>query len=346
MRFPLYSILILLVLIFSSCDEEPREKLPDISGINIDVPINRFDLSLGLIDTNSISSSLNELESQYPNLYPIYFERVLSLGKNPKVSMEDDIRGYLTNTNTRNILDTVKVEYREMAAFEQQFNKAFSYLKYYLPDFNPPHLYTLVSDFGLQRFLFDDVEADGIGIGLDMFLGETFPYKSLDPQNPAFSDYLTRSFNKDHLVRKVMEMIIGDQIQNRSGVRLIDQMIFNGKKLYLLDKVLPMVSDTVIHEYSARQLSFCKASELEMWSFFVEEELLYETNQSKIGKYLNPSPSSPNMPAAAPGRTANYLGLQIIKAFMRKHPEMSIIDLFAWNDSQALLDKSRYRPKR
>lgn len=55
--------------------------------------------------------------------------------------------------------------------------------------------------FAYQGFIFDDNGADGLAIGLDMFLGGKFPYSILGTKK-MFSNYMTRTYNKDHLYKK------------------------------------------------------------------------------------------------------------------------------------------------
>ncbi len=339
---------IFLVSIFFiyGCQEDERESIPDVSHIQMELNVQRFDQSVFQLDTNSMAESFDALDQKYPHLTSLYFDRVLALPSKTQEERLSNAKAYITNVNSRNLYDTVQLVYPKLDKIEDDLVKAFKYFKHYFPSFNAPHLYAIISDFGYQRFIFPDGEQDGVGIGLDMFLGENFPYKELDPQNPSFSDYLTRAFNQDHVAKKVIELILDDQMPQSPGIRLLDQMITNGKKLYLMDKILPFKNDTVVMEYSLKQLEWCKENELQMWSFFVDENLLYETNGQKINKYLNPAPTSPNMPAMAPGRTANYLGWQIVKAYMRKFPETTIMEMLQISDSQDFLEKSRYRPKR
>ena len=51
------------------------------------------------------------------------------------------------------------------------------------------------------------------------------------------------------------------------------------------------------------------------------------------------------MPTEAPGRTGDYIGWQIIRAYMKRYPETSLNDLIKMNDSQMILEKSKYKPK-
>ena len=52
------------------------------------------------------------------------------------------------------------------------------------------------------------------------------------------------------------------------------------------------------------------------------------------------------MPTEAPGRTGDYIGWQIIRAYMKRYPETTLSDLIKMNDSQTILEKSKYKPKR
>jgi len=52
------------------------------------------------------------------------------------------------------------------------------------------------------------------------------------------------------------------------------------------------------------------------------------------------------MPPEAPGRTANWIGWKIVKAYMNRHPEVTPADLLNIKESQKILDGSRYKPRR
>jgi hypothetical protein len=52
------------------------------------------------------------------------------------------------------------------------------------------------------------------------------------------------------------------------------------------------------------------------------------------------------MPKESPGRTANFMGWQIVNAFMKRNPGMPIEEMLAFKDAQLFLKKSRYQPKK
>ena len=143
-----------------------------------------------------------------------------------------------------------------------------------------------------------------------------------------------------------MEVLVADNLGPVTGNRMLDHIIHNGKKLYILDRLLPETPDTVIMEYTKDQLNWVAENESNIWTYFTSEELFYEIDFNKFQKYTNPSPHSPGMPPEAPGRTGNWLGWQIVERYMAENPEADIGNLIENRDAQGILEQSRYKPRR
>lgn len=342
------TLFFMVSLFFWACGSESAKiEIPNVDNINIaEFKFERFDRAVNNMDKRDVKQSYLDLKAEFPGLTDLYFNRLLGMMSENEDTFYNKIKDFLSAEEIIAIKDTVEHIFPNTNGIEKDLQMACKLLKYYLPDFKSPHFYTVQTEFGYQSFIFPDGKQNGIGIGLDMFLGEDFEYKLLDPTNPSFSAYLTRTYNKDHIVKKSMEWVVKDLIGDPNGKRFIDLAINNGKKLYLLQKILPTTHDSIIFEYSKSQTDWVKANELEIWSFFLEHELMYETNHLKINKYVSISPDSPGMPKAAPGRTGNYIGLQIVKAYMKRNPDISIQELIEFKDAQKLMELSKYKPKR
>jgi len=333
--------------LFVGCGSDIEEKVPDVSHISLDNEYVRWDQLIAQLDTNRLEVEIEMLKAKYPEYYDIFFKNILPFEAKTKEEFLTNLQGYLSDSRIQDLQDTTALIFADFdTEIAPKLDQAMKVMKHYFPEFIEPNFYTFTSEFTYQQFIFPDKKRDGIGIGLDMFLGSSYPYKELDPNNPAFSNYLTRAFNKKHLVKKVVEILVDDQLGRPSGSRLLDQMIHNGKKLYILDKILPSVPDSIILEYSEEQTNWVKENEIQIWAFFFDKDMFYESNSMKINKYINPSPSSPGMPENAPGRTANYIGLQIVKAYMKRNSKLSLVDLIAIKDNQKIMDGSKYKPKR
>lgn len=342
-----YCVLILCAFIFCGCGNEEKAFIPDTSAISSDNSYIRWDDIIKELDTLQLAQEIESLQKEFPQFYSLYFNRVLPFEGANEEDFYKNLRGYLGDERITKLQDTTAMIFSDFdVRIKPKLDEAFKIFKYYFPETTIPNVYTFTSEYTYQRFIFGDEGRDGIGLGLDLFLGANYPYKDIDPQNTSFSKYLTRSFSKDHLVKKAIETLVEDKLGPPSGSRLIDNMIHNGKKLYILDQILPTTPDSIILEYTAKQTEWVQKNEKEMWAFFFDEDLFYESSSVKVGKYTDPSPTSFGMPEQSPGRTANYMGWQIVKAFMSKKKDVSIQKLIDLKDSQKIMDVSKYKPSR
>ena len=338
-------ILLSLAGLFFSCQSDTAKNIPDVSDIQIEVELNRFEKDLFSIDTTNLEQGLSTLETKYPEFSNIYFNNILHSG-GPNNSREYHLafmKQFLSNYGVQKLFDTTSLLFQKFEPFEADFQQAFAFLKYYFPDLPTPDITTFISEFGVGTFIYKE---QSLAVGLDFFIGESFPYASIDPINPNFSSYLTRTFNKDHLVSKTLAVLVDDIVNPPKKRRLLDQMIYNGKKLYIMDRLLPFTQDSVKLEITGEQVAWLNKNELEVWAFFLREDLLYDSEWAKIAKYVEPSPNSPGMPPEAPGKTANWIGWKIVEAYMNQFPDKGLQELINEQDAQKILDESRYKPRR
>ncbi len=339
-------LLFAIFLCVSACECGKGKDIPDVSGIPMEVKMRRFEQDLFALDTNDVGAGLAKLDETYPEFAPIFFGQVLG-STDSTIAPEGGqkyVRGFVTHPAVRKLNDTCQVVYPNLKALEKDFAQAFRFFKYYFP--TQPlsgEVVTYLSEYTIGGFLYSE---NSIGVGLDFYLGEGYPYLAYNPSNANFSAYLVRTFNRDHIVAKSMRILVQDVLGPARGSRMIDYMIHNGKELYLLDHLLPYAPDSVRLEFSQKQVDWCNDNEANIWAYFFSEKLLYSTDFNTYRKFVEPSPNSPGMPDEAPGRTANWLGWQIVKAFMEKNPATTPEQLVAITDAQFIMDKSKYRPRK
>lgn len=340
------------LILAASCRQEEGAKIPDVSDIKVDIDLTRFEQLL-LADTTIDAVRIKQLQSEHPAFSSIFFEHVMPKNDPIEINTNDEeirfqqIISWVKHPRTRWLYDTIQQIYPDVKDVEEDLEQAFRYAKYYFPEKETPRVYTTISDFGYFPFIYaEDSLRDGIGISLEMFAGEKFPYLTYTGLNNAFSDYLTRSYNKDHITKRTLEVWVDDMMGPPSGDRLIDLMMDRGKKLYILESLMPEVHDSVIIDYPSNKMEYVHNNERNIWIHFTTQDMLYETSLNKIQKYIGPSPTSPGMPTEAPGNTGSWLGWQIVRAYMRNHPQTTLKDLLALKDAQQILDRSGYRAPR
>jgi gliding motility-associated lipoprotein GldB len=331
----------LICLSILSCN---NKKTPDISKINLNTKIERFDKEFGEINSANISEKAPELRKKYSWFYDDYMEKIILAGVASDTSYFSNLRLILQNPDYIELKNTVDKTFLDLKKQELEINKAFKYIKYYYPEQKLPRLISFLSGFAVQT----PIGNDYIGIGLDMFLGkngERF-YPALRESIPA---YIARRFNPDNICPRVIETLIREELlpEQDKDRDLLSKMIYNGKILYMMDAVMPEISDTLKIGYTKEQLNWCKEYESGIWAYFIENNLLYESDYLKIQKYLAEAPFTPGIGEksnSAP-KLGIWTGWQIVKKYMNKNPELSLQHLMLEEDAQKILTESKYKPR-
>ena len=333
-----------ITLTFVGCLADDEPDAPDVSHIELELDIRRFERDLFQADTAQMAVVLDSLRAAYPQFSLIFFNQILGIN-DPRVAPQGPaayLRGFVQHPPVQELYDSIQYHYPDMQGVEADFEQAFRYFRHYFPEEPMPTVTTFVSEYAVAAFVYGE---NDLAVALDYFLGEDYPYQKINPGDPAFSSYLLRTFNREHLVSKAVQALIGGLVQEPRSRRLLDLMVHNGKKLYVLDRLLPYTPDSIKLEITATQTEWLEENELEMWAYLLKEELLYSNDWQNIRKLVEYSPHSPGMPPEAPGRTANWIGWQMVEAYMERYPETTLPELLAMEDAQKLMDASRYKPR-
>lgn len=334
--------LLTLLLFLTGCLTAPDKDIPDVSDIEVDLDLRRFEKDLFQLDTAKVEAGLRDLRERYPEFGPIYLDQILGASRAP-VSEAQYVKGFITFPEIRKLYDTCMLMYDDLDFLVADLEQALRYFRYHFPEQPLPDLTTYISEYSLGGFIYGE---NRLALGLDFYLGSEYPYARFNPGNSNFSAYLTRSFTREYMVRKAIKPLVNDLVGEAQGGRMLDYMVNAGKKLYLTEQLLPRAADSILLEYTATQVQWLDENEIQIWAYLLQENLIYESEWLKIRKFVEYAPSIPQMHPEAPGRAANWIGWQIIKAYMDRHPETTLPQLLAIQDPQLILDQSRYKPRR
>lgn len=329
--------------LLNSCQDDTDA--PDVSDTKISLNTRRFDRDLAAIDTNRIAESLPALQQKYPDFLDFWLDNLMQFGVNRNytagnIGVSEHLRTFLTHKDFRGLFDTVAKHYPDTKAIDEPLTKGFKYYKHYYPQRGVPKIIYFVS--GLNNWSAVTVDTDIVAVGLDMFLGEGYPhYKSV-----GIPEYMVRQLRPESAPVFAFRALYQDMHPfEPENMTLLDMMVQRGKEQYFLSKVLPFLSDATRLGYTEQQADWCEKNEALVYNFFLKGNLLYEKNWGKIIRYVNDGPSAAGMPAESPGNIGTWLGAQIVKAYAGKHPKMSLEELFAVADAQAMLEQSGYKPR-
>ncbi|WAC41373.1 gliding motility lipoprotein GldB [Pedobacter sp. SL55] len=337
-KFSQSYLFFLCAVLFFSCSDS---KKPDVSNIKLDIKIERFDKDLYQGKAKSIELTDSLLHQKYGAFYEDFIFKMVG---NDSYTSQEVLQGLYNDKAYTDLNHEVDSVFPNLTQVENELTQSFKYIKYYYPKVQIPRFIGFLSGFSYQTPIGDNY----VGIGLDMFLGKDSKfYGALVNSIPL---YLSRKFTPAYIVPRVSEYYIRENLfKERDEDRsLLAKMIYNGKILYFMDQIMPdNMPDSVKIGYTDKQLDWCKAFEAEIWGFYLESNLLYETDYPKIQVYLSEGPFTPGLGEnrQSPPKLGVWTGWQIVRKYMEENPEVTLQQLMADTDTQKLLTKSKYKPK-
>ncbi|OAV43849.1 hypothetical protein [Lewinella sp. 4G2] len=336
----------LFCLLLSACTRDSAP-VPDVSEINVDVTLIRFDEAVFDVDTNQIATELNRLDAEYGNFADLYLRNIMPVRRADFDAEEQiEVMAAMLRYRPLRVLDSLVSEKFDDAEMDRQvadLEQALRYYRHYLPTAEVPDtLTTFVSEFGYAALMYGE---NDLAAGLEFYLGPEFDYTQVSAQESIFSEYLRRTYRPEYLTQKLMQVVIDDRILRPRAGRLIDYLIYEGKKLYLLERVLPYAEETQTQEVTEEQLEWLRNNEIAIYANLQKEDQLYSTDQILIRKLTQPAPYTQGMPTDSPGRAVNYLGKRIIQAYVEANPQTTMEQLIAIEDGQKILAGARYKPR-
>ena len=337
-KHPQIYLIFLCVVTFFSCKHGNK---PDVGDIKIDITIKRFDRDLYIGKHKDLIQTDLMLQKKYAAFYDDYLHRMVGDVSYSDQEILSTLYQDQAYTDLNREADSV---FKDMAPIEKDLSQTFKYIKYYYPKIRVPEFIAFVSGFAVQT----PIGNDYMGIGLDMFLGSNSKfYRAIVKSVPQ---YLSRRFTPEYVVPRLTETFAREELfhsrdENRS---LLAKMVENGKILYFMDQVLDdKVADTVKIGYTGKQLDWCKTYEGDIWAYFVENNLLFETDFQKIQMYVSEAPFTPGIGEkneSAP-KLGIWIGWQMVKKYMKENPAVTLQQLMAEQDAQKILSGAKYKPK-
>ncbi|WDF56253.1 gliding motility lipoprotein GldB [Mucilaginibacter sp. KACC 22063] len=334
-----YLIFITLAL-FCSCN---RHSKVDVSNIPVNVNIERFDHDFDKMRTGNMSAQAAVLQQKYGPFYKDYIERILPAGSTRDTGYFNTLRKVFSNKSYLDLKHDVDSVYPNLNKQNEELTDAFRRIKYYFPKKQLPKVYAYFSGFQAQTTIGNGY----VGIGLDLFLGADSRFYPALIEN--FPHYISRHFTPQNIAPRVVEALIREDmyLEKDNDKTFLQKMIYNGKIMYLMDQLLPDVTDSVKIRYTGEQLKWCQEFKSQIWGYFLEENLLYQSDYQKIQQYFNDAPFTPGLGEnnnSAP-RLGVWTGWQIVKQYMDENPDVTLPQLMADDDAQKILNQSKYRPK-
>lgn len=310
-----------LTLLLFSCDKDAKPTV-DISNINVNFNTQRFDVDF----YKTTPANLSATKAKYPLLFPNQVADTVWLNK-------------INNKDEQELFAETQKVYQDFSSQEAEITSLFKHLKYYNPKFRAPNVITMLTNIDYDNRV---IYADSLLIiSLDAYLGKDHQFYGDYPK------YIKQNNTKEHLIVDVANAFIEKQIPPNTDRGFLDKMIYQGKKMYLLDAYLPKASDQEKLGFQPQKYEWAVANEEQIWRYFIENNLLYSTDKKLNKRFLDVAPFSKfylEQDNQSPGQIGKYIGWQIVRAFMQNN-DVSLPQLLRTNGAE-IFKKSKYKPKR
>jgi len=315
-------LFVVLLAFFFACQSDIKNE-SEIEALDIKIKLDRFDLKF----YNQTPEVVPILKKEYPYLFPKQFS---------------DSVWFARQKDSLQLLLQAAVEevFNDVSGLEQEVSHLFKHIKYHFPTTKIPQVVTLTNNVDYQ---IKTVYSDSLLIlSLDTFLGAEHPLYDGIP------NYIRKELDPKFILSQIVEKFAAYTIPPAEDRTFLAHMLYEGKKLYFQDLLLPHLNKNIKIGYPEAELEWVRENELYIWQYFVERQVLYQTEYEWVQRFLEPAPFSKfylQLDNESPGRVGRWIGWQIVSSYMREFPETTIEELIRLPD-QKLFNLSKYKPKR
>ncbi|MDY8136482.1 gliding motility lipoprotein GldB [Aquimarina sp. 2201CG5-10] len=311
----------LFCLMLSCAGESKLEK--EIAAIPVNLDVERFDFLFG----NLTSENLPKLKEHYPFLFPQRYADSIWINKS-------------RDTIQLEINKEVEKAFPDLKKEEDQLQELLQHIIYYFPEVTVPRIITITSDVDYRNKV---VLSDNLLIiSLDTYLGKEHHFYD------GIQKYIKRNFIKEQIMPDIATIYAKQLVELPRDRTFLSNMIYYGKELYLKNLFLPNLSSAQKMGYTNDQYAWVEANEEQIWRYFVDKQLLYNTNSELLPRFLYPAPFSKfyleEIDKEAPDKVGQYIGWRIVSSYM-KNNNVSLRQLLL-ADAETIFNTSKYKPAR
>ncbi len=306
--------LIIFFFIGISCDEKVGSKQNKIK-------IERFEK----LFYGSSPNDLGQIKSKYPFFFPDSYPDSVWLDRlNDPIQIE--------------IFNEIMMKYESVTFLEEGLYKFFEKHKVLDDKFITPKIITVNTDVDYRNKV---ILADSLLlVGLDNYLGADHRFYDGIP------DYVKEDFTIQNIFSDIAEEFAFSIIPRTEFYTFLEKIIYHGKILYYKDYSLG-VSDRHKIGYSIEKMNWANENEYFVWTYFVENNILFDPDNNLDVRFINDAPFSKfylEIDNESSEMIGKYIGWKIVKSFM-KNNDISLNKMLI-SKPMDIYYNSKYKPQK
>ncbi len=334
---------IMVIVITTSCTN--KKKIPDVSNINIELKTIRFEQDFFKIDTNNIDANLQKVFSKHKEFTQDFLFNIL--GASPSVdTAKKNVISFISSYKDLNV--DVQKKFQDFTPIETEIKQGLQFVHFYFPSYKLPK--KIITFIGPINGYGNIITANNdIAVGLQLYMGKDYPLYNSPQGQAMYPSFISKKFEPDYVsincIKNIIEdiFVISNNTKTTSG-QLIEEMIDEGKKIYILEALLPYKADSLKIGYSQQQLDDCYKREANIWAIFLQNNLLYEIDANRIAPYITDGPNTVELGTDSPGNIGSFIGWQIVKKWMEKNKAITLTTLIN-TTAKKIFEESKYKPR-
>ena len=335
---------IIAVILIAGCGKKSQNVFIDEkTGEKQSVQIIRFDRELFQNPQPDTETFLKNLQTKYPEMF------ASDLSDKNYLQM---IEAFITDNYLLDAQNTVQRNYPDLAFLEKDLTSAFTALhKQHSQTTLPRRVFSMIFGPAEFSYCFENrcyTNGDYAVVALDIY---SYPQIEKNPYYNQMPAYMQQTLNQRYIAPDFMRMYLKNvtysdiaDVQMNPDCTLLDCIVDKGKYSYILSKILPDYAEHEILRYTQPQMQWCVDNEKVIWGYIIQNRLFYEKDRSKYMSLTAEGPTSKPL-ADSPSRVGHFIGYNIVKKFM-DNEKISFDSLMHITDSQMILNKSEYKPKK
>lgn len=321
------------LLFITSCEESRWDV--DVSDVVYNDRIQRLDEAV--FDLGSEENGLIKLRDVYGEFLDIYLEEIMRVGPVDNPMTGPLLSQFTSDPNWRVLQNDIEKIHPNMDVESKSLGLALKRYSIHFNEDSLPQLVTYNSGFNVGIY----PTSHWLGIGLEWYSGTDLPIlKQLPPE--MFPQYKRDKMNPDYLsVNAVKGWLMVKHQSQLNGEDMLNRLVYSGKILFVADKLLD-ADMAVLLNYSQPQLEWCENHTLDIWKHLLDNDLLFSSDVMQINKMVGDGPFTPGMPPESPGGVGNWLGLEMVSAFMKENDDVTLKQLMEMKNDREIL--KYYKP--
>lgn len=310
----------------------------DTSAVDSDLIFHRLDRDIFSEDYQSQKEKMNTIAEKYGNFAQIYTTDIMQAGPVDNPMTAELLNRFSSDPNWRELQNQIDNTFPNLNAEEEALESAFKRYAVFFKADTLPQLVAYNSGFNIGIY----PTPQWLGVGLEWYAGSDYPLiKRLPPD--LFPQYKRNKFKPKYLVPNALKGWLLVRFQEEMGEEnLLGRMVFSGKILFLTSVLMEAKSDARLLNYTDKQYQWCTDESYSIWKHLVESDLLFTSDVMEINKWMNDGPFTPGMPPESPGGVGNWIGFEMVKAYMEENENASLSELMANTNHREFL--KYYKP--